>query len=214
MNTVKVYIEKNEGNFLPQLGSDGAAGLDILAAEDAVILPGETRLIATNLKMAIPAGYEIQIRPRSGLSLKTSLRIANSPGTIDSDYRNEIKVIAQNIKTFTSWQADLLLQPDTIELLKNYRAINFYEYLALHQKKEDLATLSDQQIELLKRQSLYVDQENLPYGTIKIKKNERFAQMVFAQYMKPVFELVDDIAKIGKNRGGGFGSTGLADQRE
>ncbi len=208
MNTVKVYVEKNQEKLLPQLGSEGAAGLDILAAENAVILPGETKLIATSLKMAIPAGYEIQIRPRSGLSLKTSLRIANSPGTIDSDYRDEIKVIAQNLKSFAAWKEDLLLKPDFHELLKDYQEINYWDYLVLNHREQDIATLSDKQAEALKQQILYVDQDHLPYGTIKIKKQERFAQMVFAQYVKPIFEIVEDVACIGENRGGGFGSTG------
>ena len=93
----KVYIETCRDNIqLPTYSNIGDAGMDIRAAEDVLIMPGETKIIPTGLKMAIPTGYEIQVRPRSGLSLKTPLRIANSPGTIDSGYRDEIGIIISN----------------------------------------------------------------------------------------------------------------------
>jgi dUTP pyrophosphatase len=76
------------------------AGLDIYATEDITIKPGETTLIPTGLKVAIPLGYELQVRPKSGRCLKTKLRIANAPGTIDSGYRDEIGVIVDNIEPF------------------------------------------------------------------------------------------------------------------
>ena len=70
--------------------------MDLRSAVDTEIAPGETKVIPTGLKLAIPEGYEIQIRPRSGLSLKTPLRIANSPGTIDAGYRDELGIIVNN----------------------------------------------------------------------------------------------------------------------
>jgi dUTP pyrophosphatase len=73
--------------------------MDIMASELTIIEPGETKVIPTGLKVEIPIGYEIQIRPRSGLSLNTPLRISNSPGTIDSGYRDEIGIIVTNIST-------------------------------------------------------------------------------------------------------------------
>jgi dUTP pyrophosphatase len=73
------------------------AGMDIYLTEDVVIHPGETKLIPTGLKVAIPLGYELQVRPKSGRSLKSKLRIANTPGTIDAGYRDEIGIIADNI---------------------------------------------------------------------------------------------------------------------
>lgn len=73
------------------------AGMDIYAVEDITINPGETKLIPTGLKVAIPAGFELQVRPKSGRCLKTKLRIANAPGTIDAGYRDEIGVIIDNI---------------------------------------------------------------------------------------------------------------------
>lgn len=80
----------------PSYARPGDAGMDIYAVEDTVIGPGSTVVVRTGLKLAIPEGYEIQIRPRSGLSLKTPLRLANSPGTIDSGYREELGIIMHN----------------------------------------------------------------------------------------------------------------------
>lgn len=82
---------------VPIYATDGAAGFDLEAVEDAVIAPGETALVRTGLAFEIPEGYEMQIRPRSGISLRTKLRIANSPGTVDADFRGEVGVIVDNI---------------------------------------------------------------------------------------------------------------------
>lgn len=76
------------------------SGMDIYALEDITIAPGETKLVPTGIKVAIPAGYELQVRPKSGRCLKTKLRIANTPGTIDAGYRDEIGVIVDNIEPF------------------------------------------------------------------------------------------------------------------
>lgn len=81
---------------IPTYARLGDAGMDIYATEDIEILPGETIIVPTGLKSAIPLGYELQVRPRSGLALKTPLRIANSPGTIDANYRDELGVIIWN----------------------------------------------------------------------------------------------------------------------
>ena len=76
------------------------SGMDVYALEDITIAPGETKLIPTGLKVAIPSGYELQVRPKSGRCLKTKLRVANTPGTIDAGYRDEIGVIIDNIEPF------------------------------------------------------------------------------------------------------------------
>lgn len=97
MEEVEIFIEKCRENIeLPQYANYGDAGMDICAAEDVTINPGQTVIIPTGLKVAIPVGYEIQVRPRSGISLKNPLRIPNTPGTIDSGYRDEIGVIMTN----------------------------------------------------------------------------------------------------------------------
>jgi dUTP pyrophosphatase len=90
-----------EGLPLPAYETEGAAGMDLRAAvaEDAPVTlqPGERQMIPTGLSMAIPEGYEVQVRPRSGLAAKHGLTCLNSPGTVDSDYRGELKVILINL---------------------------------------------------------------------------------------------------------------------
>lgn len=95
---IKVKIEKlNPNATIPTYAHPTDAGADVYALEDVAIMPHTTELVRTGLKMAIPRGYEIQVRPRSGMSLKTNMRIANAPGTIDSGYRNEVGIIITNI---------------------------------------------------------------------------------------------------------------------
>ena len=86
-----------EGLTLPAYATAGAAGMDVLAAEDVTLEPGARHAVATGLALAIPAGFEIQVRPRSGLALKHGISVPNTPGTIDSDYRGELKVILINL---------------------------------------------------------------------------------------------------------------------
>lgn len=83
---------------LPKYAHEGDGAMDIYALDDYTINPGETKLIPTGIKMAIPQGYGILVQPRSGLSLKSKLRIANTPGLIDSGYRDEIGVIVENVE--------------------------------------------------------------------------------------------------------------------
>lgn len=85
-----------EGLELPAYATEGAAGMDVLAAEDVILAPGARHAVATGLAVAIPHGFEIQVRPRSGLALKHGVTVPNTPGTIDSDYRGELKVIMIN----------------------------------------------------------------------------------------------------------------------
>lgn len=85
-----------EGLELPAYATGGAAGMDVLAAEDVTLAPASRHAVATGLAVAIPPGFEIQVRPRSGLALKHGITVPNTPGTIDSDYRGEVKVILIN----------------------------------------------------------------------------------------------------------------------
>ncbi|MFL6767110.1 MAG: dUTP diphosphatase [Sphingomicrobium sp.] len=81
---------------LPCYATPGAAGMDVVSAEELDLLPGQRHAVATGFKVAIPQGYEIQVRPRSGLALKHGISVPNTPGTIDSDFRGELKVIIVN----------------------------------------------------------------------------------------------------------------------
>lgn len=92
-------LPHGEGLPLPAYATEGAAGMDVVAAEDMDLAPGARHAVATGLSIAIPAGYEIQVRPRSGLALKHGVTVPNTPGTIDSDYRGELKVIMINLGT-------------------------------------------------------------------------------------------------------------------
>ena len=97
---VKLLIKKLQKNIiLPEYKTDGSSGMDLMAnVEQTVkILPGEKKIISTGIMVAIPEQYEIQIRPRSGLAAKNGISVLNTPGTIDSDYRGEIKVILINL---------------------------------------------------------------------------------------------------------------------
>ena len=89
-------LPHGDGLPLPQYASDAAAGLDITSAEDLVLDPGKRHAFATGLAIEIPHGFEVQVRPRSGLAIKHGVTCLNTPGTIDSDYRGEVKVILIN----------------------------------------------------------------------------------------------------------------------
>jgi dUTP pyrophosphatase len=102
-------LSHGEGLPLPAYASEGAAGLDVVAAETLTLGPGARHAVATGFAIAIPPGYEVQVRPRSGLALKHGITCLNTPGTIDSDYRGEVKVILAN------------LGPDPFEIVRGER---------------------------------------------------------------------------------------------
>jgi len=117
MKVIFELIHKNAK--LPVYATEGSSGADIFVIDDITIYPFKTELIPTGLKAEIPEGYELQIRPRSGLAIKTDLWLKNSPATIDSDYRQEIKLIVTNVSrigetiTFTKGEriAQIVLCP-------------------------------------------------------------------------------------------------------
>ena len=104
MPSPEIHIElkrlpHGEGLPLPAYATEHAAGLDVVAAEDVTLRPGWRLAVATGFAIAIPEGYEVQVRPRSGLALKHGITCLNTPGTIDADYRGEVKVILANLGT-------------------------------------------------------------------------------------------------------------------
>jgi len=114
-NEVPVMVRilpHGEGLELPAYATEGAAGMDVVSAEDVTLAPGGRHAVATGLSVAIPVGYEIQVRPRSGLALKHGVTVPNTPGTIDSDYRGEVKVILINLgaQAFEIRRGDRLAQ--------------------------------------------------------------------------------------------------------
>ncbi len=112
---IKVELKRlahGEGLPLPAYATPGSAGMDVVSAEDVTIAPGARHAVATGLSMAIPQGYEIQVRPRSGLAFKHGITVPNTPGTIDSDYRGELKVLLINhgLKDFAIARGDRVAQ--------------------------------------------------------------------------------------------------------
>jgi dUTP pyrophosphatase len=105
-------LAHGEGLALPSYESEHAAGMDLRAAEDALLPPGGRAMVATGFAIALPDGFEAQVRPRSGLAAKHGVTLLNSPGTIDADYRGEIKVILINhgSDTFAIRRGDRIAQ--------------------------------------------------------------------------------------------------------
>jgi len=102
VNKVRIPVRRlpnGDGLPLPAYASAGAAGLDVVAALDLTLAPGERLAVPTGFALAVPAGWEVQVRPRSGLALRHGITCLNTPGTIDSDYRGEVKVILANLGT-------------------------------------------------------------------------------------------------------------------
>ena len=102
MPSIRIELKRlphGEGLPLPSYATEHAAGLDVVAAEELTLAPGARHAVATGFAIAIPHGYEVQVRPRSGLALKHGITCLNTPGTIDSDYRGEVKVILANLGT-------------------------------------------------------------------------------------------------------------------
>lgn len=153
---------------LPKYAHEGDGAMDVYALDDYTINPGETKLIPTGIKMAIPQGYGILVQPRSGLSLKSKLRIANTPGLIDSGYRDEIGVIVENIDP-------------------PFKDID-YDF-------DDNGKIQINSI--------------LHGNTYYITKGERFAQLRLVEVPSAFLQPVNSVDKIGEDRGGGFGSSGM-----
>ncbi len=99
MESIKVKIINESGNGLPAYETPSSAGMDVRAAikEPVTLMPLERALIPTGLRVQLPPGHEMQLRPRSGLALRHGISLVNSPGTVDADYRGEIKVIVINL---------------------------------------------------------------------------------------------------------------------
>ena len=98
MITIRLQrLPHGEGLALPSYATPGAAGMDVVAAEDLILEPGQRHAVATGFAIAIPPGFEVQVRPRSGLALKHGITCLNTPGTIDEDYRGEVTVILANL---------------------------------------------------------------------------------------------------------------------
>lgn len=113
MTEVKIQrLPHGEGLALPAYETEHAAGMDLRAAEDAIVPPGGRALVVTGFAIALPHGFEAQVRPRSGLAAKHGVTVLNAPGTIDADYRGEVKVILINhgVEAFAIKRGDRIAQ--------------------------------------------------------------------------------------------------------
>ena len=139
MENINIKIKRISKEYndipLPEYATEGSAGMDIRAAvkESLIVKMGEVVIVPTNLSVEIPQGYEIQVRPRSGLAAKHGIGILNSPGTIDSDYRGEIKIILINFgkEDFTIQKGERVAQ---LIISRVFRA-NFKEESSLNESK-------------------------------------------------------------------------------
>ena len=165
-----------------------------------MIEPGETVLVPSGIRLALPDGVEAQVRPRSGLSLRTSLRIPNTPGTIDSDFRDEVCIIAENTNPLFFDGSILLREPKLAKQLhQNVLPYNSVITFGKNRRVPSFWCVGP----------YFVSGSNgHPLGSIYIEAGERIAQMVFLEVLHPEFMKVDSVAEIGENRGGGFGSSG------
>ncbi len=124
-------LPHGEGLPLPAYATEGAAGMDVVAAEALTLAPGARAAVATGFAIAIPVGHEVQVRPRSGLALKHGVTCLNTPGTIDSDYRGEVKVILAN------------LGQDPFDIARGDRIAQLVPAVVLRAALDEVATLDD-----------------------------------------------------------------------
>lgn len=192
-----VHFEMMEGGRLPVYANFNDAGADVFAAEDLVLHPGESAVVPLRFKVALPDHLEMQVRPRSGLSLKTTLRIPNSPGTVDAGYRDEVGILVEN-----TYNPALL--PYELHRDPGLRAKIAAEYhVATPSEEETQGTL------LGGFPPLLLDAQGHPYGSLRIHKGMKLAQVVFHQPVHVTFQVVDSVKDMGTDRNGGFGSTGV-----
>lgn len=207
-----IYIEVLEGGSVPKYASIDSAGADLIAAENVIIRPFETKIIPLNIKFAIPSNMEVQIRARSGLSLKTKLRLANSVGTIDADYRDVVGVIAENTYNIAMLPYQIVSNVNILkDLNKNYKKERLADYLLKMGIPLNEFITEKHIANHIGGEYIYIDRYGNPYGTIYISKGDKIAQMIVSEYHKANFIPVTNVELIGNNRGGGYGHTGLND---
>ena len=132
MIEIKLFrLPHGEGLPLPRYASEDAAGLDVTAADELTLQPGDRHAVATGFAIEIPRGYEVQVRPRSGLAIKNGITCLNTPGTIDSDYRGEVKVILANLGS------------EPFEIRRGERIAQLVPAPVLHADFREVETLSE-----------------------------------------------------------------------
>ncbi|OMD02648.1 hypothetical protein BJP46_15595 [Paenibacillus odorifer] len=184
-NEVNVKITLLPGAELPQYAKPNDSGFDLVAQEDYVVEPGQTVLVRTGIALEIPEGYEVQVRPRSGISLNTKLRVANSPGSVDNSYRGEIKVIFDNIA-----QKEYSVEDEQI-----YADSTFCFTLINGDYTLDEPEGVDYDSAILK-------------NTYWIRRGDRIAQAIIAPVSRANFTVVAELSETERGESG-FGSSGV-----
>lgn len=197
-----VLIEVSDDKLLPYKGSSLAAAFDLRAAQAYSVAPGETVLISTGVKLALPEGYEAQIRPRSGLSLKSRLRVVNSPGTIDADFRDELKIILHN--DFSQAEIPQLIASGNA-LLERFGSISQVITLAEYAQMKQISLAN---FPGTGERKIYLNEAGKLWGSEEILAYERVAQILIKPLCLHQWQQVEDVKQIGEDRGGGFGHSG------
>jgi dUTP pyrophosphatase len=172
----------------PQYAQDGDSGFDLTATEDVIVEPGASAIVPTGLAFEIPAGFELQVRPRSGISAKTKLRVANAPGTVDRNFRGEVGVIMDNINA----------PMYEIEDYGNGPEIEVDVHNALNTIDKS-GTVHEGSL---------LSENTYPVGTYIIRKGDRIAQAVIAPVAHATFTEVDTLDETSRGEGA-YGSTGV-----
>lgn len=142
---MKIKIKKLHPDAeIPQYAKPGDSGFDLRAIEDVSVSPGQTKLVPSGLAFEIPAGYEMQVRPRSGLSLKTAMHLRNAPGTVDSGYRNDVGIIVCNLP----FSIDGRLNDETLDIKKGDRIAQGVICPVIRAEFEEVATLAPSERDL------------------------------------------------------------------
>lgn len=203
-----VYIRVGPLGQVPSYATAGSAGCDLFATAGLTLRPGETAVLPLDLVIATEPGIEAQVRPRSGLSLRTTLRLPNSPGTIDSDYRCDVGVLIQNTYSQAGLAEQIILRPELArELAENCSRTTLPAWLRQNGRDNE-ANKIEINLPELATQTIWLDIKGNPYGTIYIQPGDRIAQLVFSRCLQADFIRHHRPEDIGADRGGGFGSTG------
>lgn len=203
-----IPIQLQEGGKIPVYANYNDAGADVFAAEDLILRPMEKLVVPLNFSVALPDHLEMQVRPRSGLSLKTTLAIPNSPGTVDAGYRDPVGVIVENTYNIAQLPYALLYDEELRTKVQKEGKI-----LKPDEAKAIFSTYSGSSLETPETLALFpflvLDAQGNPWGTLYLEKGMKIAQVVFLEVVHAKFEVVPDVRAFGEDRGGGYGSTGL-----
>jgi dUTP pyrophosphatase len=194
---------------IPKYVHIGDSGFDLYAIEDVIVEPGQTVKVRTGLSFEIPDGYELQIRPRSGVSAKTKLRVSNTPGTVDASYRGEVMVLVDNITPIKyNLHTD---QPDDEIIYELSEQTAWGHYVTVIDERTAHSDVGNWLNTINGDKVFHPENDFGPRyldGTYIIKKGDRIAQGVIVPVIRADIVEVDELSDTTRGTGG-FGSTGV-----